>query len=195
MTFCQSKGGIPYFETSAKEAVNVEQAFEGRAAFSVLGIEFRVTNECELTIMQSSHVTPWHRRNLRSSTATSAIQSTFTSRMTEMDVLAKRSTSRFRFLQCRVVMMLMSYEFRYGFWAASSVSSRHLVGLDRCVYRFPILTANWRFGLFLFSLKGTSLIAELVRNTIILSPIHASLVVMFYDRVLTCFLALKHLGG
>lgn len=30
MTFCQSKGGIPYFETSAKEAVNVEQAFEGK---------------------------------------------------------------------------------------------------------------------------------------------------------------------
>lgn len=29
MTFCQSKGNIPYFETSAKEAVNVEQAFEG----------------------------------------------------------------------------------------------------------------------------------------------------------------------
>lgn len=29
MTFCQSKGGIPYFETSAKEAVNVEDAFQG----------------------------------------------------------------------------------------------------------------------------------------------------------------------
>ena len=29
MTFCQSKGGIPYFETSAKEAINVENAFEG----------------------------------------------------------------------------------------------------------------------------------------------------------------------
>ena len=29
-TFCQSKGGIPYFETSAKDAVNVEQAFEGK---------------------------------------------------------------------------------------------------------------------------------------------------------------------
>ena len=29
MTFCQSKGNIPYFETSAKEAVNVESAFEG----------------------------------------------------------------------------------------------------------------------------------------------------------------------
>lgn len=30
MTFCQSKGNIPYFETSAKEALNVEQAFEGK---------------------------------------------------------------------------------------------------------------------------------------------------------------------
>ena len=29
MNFCQSKGNIPYFETSAKEAVNVETAFEG----------------------------------------------------------------------------------------------------------------------------------------------------------------------
>jgi len=29
MAFCQSKGNIPYFETSAKEAINVEQAFEG----------------------------------------------------------------------------------------------------------------------------------------------------------------------
>lgn len=29
MTFSQSKGNIPYFETSAKEALNVEQAFEG----------------------------------------------------------------------------------------------------------------------------------------------------------------------
>jgi Ras-related protein Rab-7A len=28
MTFCQAKGGIPYFETSAKEAINVESAFE-----------------------------------------------------------------------------------------------------------------------------------------------------------------------
>lgn len=29
MTFCQSKGDIPYFETSAKEAINIDQAFEG----------------------------------------------------------------------------------------------------------------------------------------------------------------------
>lgn len=28
--WCQAKGGVPYFETSAKEAVNVEQAFEGK---------------------------------------------------------------------------------------------------------------------------------------------------------------------
>ena len=28
-TYCQSKGNIPYFETSAKEALNVDQAFEG----------------------------------------------------------------------------------------------------------------------------------------------------------------------
>jgi len=28
MAFCHSKGEIPYFETSAKEAINVEQAFE-----------------------------------------------------------------------------------------------------------------------------------------------------------------------
>ena len=31
--FCQQKGGIPYFETSAKDAVNVEQAFEGNRTF------------------------------------------------------------------------------------------------------------------------------------------------------------------
>lgn len=35
MTFCQSKGGIPYFETSAKEAINVEQAFEGECSYPV----------------------------------------------------------------------------------------------------------------------------------------------------------------
>ena len=28
MAWCQSKGSIPYFETSAKEAINVEQAFQ-----------------------------------------------------------------------------------------------------------------------------------------------------------------------
>ena len=26
--WCQTKGGIPYFECSAKEAINVEQAFQ-----------------------------------------------------------------------------------------------------------------------------------------------------------------------
>ena len=28
MAWCQSKNNIPYFETSAKEAINVEQAFQ-----------------------------------------------------------------------------------------------------------------------------------------------------------------------
>ncbi|PNY27716.1 Ras-related protein Rab7 [Tolypocladium capitatum] len=35
MTFCQSKGDIPYFETSAKEAINIDQAFEGAFEYSV----------------------------------------------------------------------------------------------------------------------------------------------------------------
>ena len=30
MGFCTAKGDIPYFETSAKEGLNVERAFEGR---------------------------------------------------------------------------------------------------------------------------------------------------------------------
>lgn len=38
MTYCQSKGGIPYFETSAKEAINVEQAFEGTVNHHTLGV-------------------------------------------------------------------------------------------------------------------------------------------------------------
>lgn len=33
MAFCGSKGGIPYFETSAKEAVNIESAFEGKSPY------------------------------------------------------------------------------------------------------------------------------------------------------------------
>ena len=28
LAWCQAKGNIPYFETSAKEAINVEQAFQ-----------------------------------------------------------------------------------------------------------------------------------------------------------------------
>jgi hypothetical protein len=31
LAWCQNKGNIPYFETSAKEAINVEQAFQVRS--------------------------------------------------------------------------------------------------------------------------------------------------------------------
>jgi Ras-related protein Rab-7A len=31
MAWCQSKGNIPYFETSAKESINIEQAFQTAA--------------------------------------------------------------------------------------------------------------------------------------------------------------------
>jgi hypothetical protein len=44
MAFCQSKGGIPYFETSAKEAINVEQAFEGEHFSTCLAIRTVLTD-------------------------------------------------------------------------------------------------------------------------------------------------------
>ena len=43
MAFCQSKGGIPYFETSAKEAINVEQAFEGTSILPFTWVVVRAT--------------------------------------------------------------------------------------------------------------------------------------------------------
>lgn len=41
-TYCQSKGNIPYFETSAKEAINVEQAFEGMLCNELLSPQILV---------------------------------------------------------------------------------------------------------------------------------------------------------
>ena len=66
MTFCQSKGDIPYFETSAKEAVNVEQAFEGPISMLPLLMS--------LIIVQSSPVMPWHRKSPKNSPAIFMIQ-------------------------------------------------------------------------------------------------------------------------
>ena len=63
MTFCQSKGNIPYFETSAKEAVNVEQAFEGKSlTLSASSSSTRLTLP-----LQSLLGMPWRKRNQRSS--------------------------------------------------------------------------------------------------------------------------------
>jgi Ras-related protein Rab-7A len=57
MTFCQSKGNIPYFETSAKEAINVEQAFEGESnatnCFARKLFSFKFANGC-LVIARSA---------------------------------------------------------------------------------------------------------------------------------------------
>lgn len=44
MTFCQSKGDIPYFETSAKEAINIDQAFEGMCFCSHSRVCLKLTN-------------------------------------------------------------------------------------------------------------------------------------------------------
>jgi Ras-related protein Rab-7A len=52
MTFCQSKGGIPYFETSAKEAINVEQAFEGNQFPPMTGSNFMYSpNTDDVTVI------------------------------------------------------------------------------------------------------------------------------------------------
>jgi len=64
--FCQAKGGIPYFETSAKEAVNVEQAFEGMHCKQ----EWKEFN-CGISranISQSSHEMLSLRKNRKTST-------------------------------------------------------------------------------------------------------------------------------
>ncbi|KAH1805198.1 hypothetical protein KXV53_008578 [Aspergillus fumigatus] len=50
MTFCQSKGNIPYFETSAKEAVNVEQAFEGICLLLLVVVLWTASNFLASTI-------------------------------------------------------------------------------------------------------------------------------------------------
>lgn len=69
MTYCQSKGGIPYFETSAKEAINVEQAFEGTNCFlkPVYNMGFGLT----YPLLQSLHDKRSHKKMREISTPTS----------------------------------------------------------------------------------------------------------------------------
>jgi hypothetical protein len=54
MTWCQAKGNIPYFETSAKEAINVEQAFQ-TAAKNALQQEADVQMLVVVNTVHSSH--------------------------------------------------------------------------------------------------------------------------------------------
>jgi Ras-related protein Rab-7A len=67
--FCQAKGGIPYFETSAKEAVNVEQAFEGMGCCST--VTSSQYGRTKANISQSSHEMRLHRKSRKTSTRTS----------------------------------------------------------------------------------------------------------------------------
>ena len=103
MTFCQSKGGIPYFETSAKEAINVEQAFEGSSTASDKYVYywsrlsmFLVHDPTKIDMLtqciQSLHEMHWHRKSQRSSVGISRIQSTFTLKTIEMDALASATS-------------------------------------------------------------------------------------------------------
>jgi Ras-related protein Rab-7A len=67
--FCQAKGGIPYFETSAKEAVNVEQAFEGMENRSEATVSHYEQDKANTS--QSSHEMRLRRKNRKTSTRTS----------------------------------------------------------------------------------------------------------------------------
>lgn len=73
MTFCQSKGNIPYFETSAKEAVNVEQAFEGWLL--ILSTRYKCIANLAT---QSSPGALWHKKRQKNSVGSSATRSTST---------------------------------------------------------------------------------------------------------------------
>ena len=53
MAWCQSKGSIPYFETSAKEAINVEQAFQTIAKNAL-----QQENDVELYVATPSRASP-----------------------------------------------------------------------------------------------------------------------------------------
>jgi hypothetical protein len=83
MTFCQSKGGIPYFETSAKDAINVEQAFEGWPSLCYLSLGLLLTTN------QSLPETPSHRKSRKSLVQTIQTPSTSISTTIGRDVHAR----------------------------------------------------------------------------------------------------------
>lgn len=86
MTFCQSKGDIPYFETSAKEAINIDQAFEGMRAHFDNGSGVLVKR---LTKWQLLLEMPWLKKSLRNTVEISMIPSISTSTTIVTDVLVK----------------------------------------------------------------------------------------------------------
>ena len=87
MTFCQSKGGIPYFETSAKEAVNVEQAFEGMCPLLVCAVAHWVDDTSEQSLLGMR----WHKKNQKNLVETFRIPSTSTWIERATDALARKN--------------------------------------------------------------------------------------------------------
>jgi Ras-related protein Rab-7A len=111
--FCQSKGGIPYFETSAKEAVNVEQAFEGewmQICRAEAVVDLNVHANC--VYLQSLRETPWRKKKVKTSILTSRRQSRSTLARRTKDaharVLELRGGWRFAFagvIGCHFVIL------------------------------------------------------------------------------------------
>ena len=89
MTFCQSKGNIPYFETSAKEAVNVEQAFEGWLLILAARIQCKAN-----FATQSSPGALWHKKRQKNLVGSSATRSTSTLMVSVTDALVNDPFTR-----------------------------------------------------------------------------------------------------
>lgn len=85
MTWCQSKGNIPYFETSAKEAINVEQAFQTVAKNALV-------QEAEGELFVHPNILPLTARLIFSAdTSTTRIPSKLSGKArNSMDATAKR---------------------------------------------------------------------------------------------------------
>jgi len=60
IAWCQSKGNVPYFETSAKEAIHVDQAFQ---TIAKLALEQEEKGERFMSIPESIPITPTEKQN------------------------------------------------------------------------------------------------------------------------------------
>lgn len=93
MTWCQSKGNIPYFETSAKEAINVEQAFQA-ACKNALSQESEADMCVEARMRAMQMLTRWRQWRADTRTTRTRSRSTRTTRIRNTAARAKRRVSR-----------------------------------------------------------------------------------------------------